>query len=71
MLSAFWNGFVIILTIGSVLGCWWLLQWTKGISNREGDEIGTTGHVGHQRGIPRQHHGLANRAVFFQPGFDL
>jgi cytochrome c oxidase cbb3-type subunit 3 len=45
MLSAFWNGFVIILTIGSVLGCWWLLQWTKGISNREGDEIGTTGHV--------------------------
>lgn len=45
MLSAFWNGFVIILTIASVLGCWWLLNWTKGISDREGDEVGTTGHV--------------------------
>ena len=45
MLSAFWNWFVIILTIGSVLGCWWLLNWTKGVSGREDDEVGTTGHV--------------------------
>jgi len=29
------------------LGCFWLLQWTKGVSNRdeEGDGTGTTGHV--------------------------
>jgi len=45
MLSAFWNWFVIILTVGSVLGCWWLLNWTKGISGREGNEVGSTGHV--------------------------
>jgi cytochrome c oxidase cbb3-type subunit 3 len=46
MLSAFWNWYVIILTLGSVLGCWWLLRWTKGISGRkDGEEVGTTGHV--------------------------
>jgi cytochrome c oxidase cbb3-type subunit 3 len=45
MLSAFWNWFVIILTALTILGCWWLLNWTKGISNRQGDEIGSTGHV--------------------------
>jgi len=45
MLNSFWNWFVIILTIGSILACWWLLHWTKGISNREGENIGSTGHV--------------------------
>lgn len=44
MLNAFWNGFVIVLTLASVFGCWWLLQWTKGISNRDGG-TGTTGHT--------------------------
>lgn len=45
MLNSFWNWFVIILTLVSIFGCWWLLHWTKGISNREGEEIGSTGHV--------------------------
>lgn len=45
MLSSFWNWFVIILTIGSILACWWLLMWTKGVSNREDEGIGSTGHV--------------------------
>lgn len=45
MLSSLWNGFVIVLTIGSILACWWLLHWTKGISNRKEGEIGSTGHV--------------------------
>jgi len=45
MLNTFWNIFVIVLTLASIAGCWWLLQWTKGISNREGNETGTTGHV--------------------------
>lgn len=45
MLSTFWNVFVIVLTLVSIFGCWWLLQWTKGISNRSGDEVGTTGHT--------------------------
>ena len=46
MLTSFWNWYVIIITIGTVIGCFWLLQWTKGVSNR--DEKGgtdTTGHV--------------------------
>ncbi len=48
MLTSFWHWYVIIITIGTVLGCFWLLQWTKGVSNRDekGDEAtGTTGHV--------------------------
>jgi cytochrome c oxidase cbb3-type subunit 3 len=46
MLSSFWNIFIIIVTIASILGCWWLLYWTKGISDREDDtKIHDTGHV--------------------------
>jgi len=45
MLNSFWNWFVIILTVGSILACWWLLMWTKGISNRQDKGIGSTGHV--------------------------
>ena len=45
MLNSFWNWFVIIITIGSILGCWWLLHWTKGVSDRSGDDVGSTGHV--------------------------
>ena len=46
MLNSFWNWFVIIITLASILGCWWLLYWTKGVSDREeGDEMGSTGHI--------------------------
>jgi len=47
MLTSFWNWYVIIITVVTILLCFWLLQWTKGISNRdeEGDGTGTTGHV--------------------------
>jgi len=45
MLNSFWNWFVIIISIASILGCWWLLHWTKGVSDREDGEIGSTGHV--------------------------
>ncbi len=45
MLNAFWNWYVIIGTVGSMLACWWLLHWTKGVSNRKGGGIGSTGHV--------------------------
>jgi len=45
MLNSFWNWFVIIITVVSILGCWWLLHWTKGVSGRSGDDIGSTGHV--------------------------
>ncbi|MDT8320346.1 MAG: cytochrome-c oxidase, cbb3-type subunit III [Xanthomonadales bacterium] len=46
MLNSFWNGFVIIITIGSIFACWWLLHWTKSVSDREGaDEMDSTGHI--------------------------
>ena len=47
MLTSFWHWYVIIITIVTILACFWLLQWTKGVSNRddEGEGTGTTGHV--------------------------
>ena len=46
MLTSFWHWYVIIITVITVLGCFWLLQWTKGISNRdENNKTGSTGHV--------------------------
>ena len=46
MLTSFWNWFAIVLVIASILGCWWLLHWTKGISDREDDDdVHDTGHV--------------------------
>jgi cytochrome c oxidase cbb3-type subunit 3 len=51
MLTSFWHWYVIIITVGTILACFWLLQWTKGVSNRDedgdeqGDGTGTTGHV--------------------------
>ncbi len=47
MLTSFWHWYVIIITVFTILACFWLLQWTKGVSNRddEGEGTGTTGHV--------------------------
>ena len=46
MLTSFWHWYVIIITIVTILACFWLLQWTKGVSNRDDDgDTGTTGHV--------------------------
>jgi cytochrome c oxidase cbb3-type subunit 3 len=46
MLTSFWHWYVIIITVATILACFWLLQWTKGISNRDVDnETGSTGHV--------------------------
>jgi cytochrome c oxidase cbb3-type subunit 3 len=45
MLNSFWNWFVIIISVGSILACWWLLYWTKGVSDRSDDDDGSTGHV--------------------------
>lgn len=43
-MNLMWTIFIIVLTIGNIVACWWLLMWTKGISNRD-KGIGTTGHV--------------------------
>jgi cytochrome c oxidase cbb3-type subunit 3 len=45
-LNTFWNWFVIIITVGSILGCWWLLHWTKGVGDeKDGKTADDTGHV--------------------------
>lgn len=47
MLTSFWHWYVVIITVVTILACFWLLQWTKGASNRDETEdgAGTTGHV--------------------------
>ena len=47
MLTSFWHWYVIIITVLTILACFWLLQWTKGVSNRDekSEGAGTTGHV--------------------------
>jgi len=47
MLTSFWHWYVIIITVVTILLCFWLLQWTKGVSNgdEKEDGTGTTGHV--------------------------
>jgi cytochrome c oxidase cbb3-type subunit 3 len=46
MLTSFWHWYVIVITVCTIIACFWLLQWTKGVSNRdEKSGTGTTGHV--------------------------
>jgi cytochrome c oxidase cbb3-type subunit 3 len=45
MLNNFWHWFVVIITVATILGCWWLLRWTKGVSNRKEGETRSTGHT--------------------------
>ncbi len=44
MLNSFWNWWVVIISVGSILACWWLLHWTKGVSDESNEKSGT-GHV--------------------------
>lgn len=46
-LNTFWNWWVIIIVVVSILGCWWLLHWTKGVGDdaEEGEGGEDTGHV--------------------------
>jgi len=45
MLTSFWHWYVVIITVFTILASLWLLRWTKGASNEEGDGKGSTGHV--------------------------
>ena len=44
-MSAFWSGWIIILTVGNILGCVWLIWWT--MRRREGESVqgDVTGHT--------------------------
>jgi cytochrome c oxidase cbb3-type subunit 3 len=35
-MSAFWTAFIVVLTVGNVLACWWLIWWT---SQSKPDEV--------------------------------
>lgn len=46
MLSTFWNWYVIIISAGTILACFWLLQWSKGIKTDDGEDgSGSEDHV--------------------------
>ncbi|MGK2924271.1 MAG: cytochrome-c oxidase, cbb3-type subunit III [Lysobacterales bacterium] len=47
MLNSFWNWFVILISVLTILACWWLLHWTKGVTEGEKKEgeAASTGHV--------------------------
>jgi cytochrome c oxidase cbb3-type subunit 3 len=45
MLNTFWNWWVIIISVASILGCWWLLHWTKGVADKDDEEVSSTGHI--------------------------
>jgi cytochrome c oxidase cbb3-type subunit 3 len=45
-LNTFWNWFVIIIVMINILGCWWLLHWTKGVGDEKDGQPGEdSGHV--------------------------
>jgi cytochrome c oxidase cbb3-type subunit 3 len=44
-MSSFWSWYVIVITVVTILGCFWLLQWTKGITTE--DEDGKDGGAEH------------------------
>ena len=44
-MSAFWSWFIIILTLGNILACWWLIRWTAKPRAGEAASTETTGHV--------------------------
>ena len=44
-MGTFWSWFIIILTIGNILACWWLIRWTAKPRPGEAASSETTGHV--------------------------
>ena len=43
--SEFWNWWVILLTVGNVLACWWLIAWTSKKQTGEAASGAVTGHT--------------------------
>ena len=44
-MSAFWSGWIIILTVGNILGCVWLIWWTMRRRADESAQGDVTGHT--------------------------
>ena len=43
--SDFWNWYITILTVISILACVWLLRWMTADYKKSGGEVESTGHV--------------------------
>ncbi|RZU47204.1 cytochrome c oxidase cbb3-type subunit 3 [Fluviicoccus keumensis] len=43
-MSAFWSLYIIVLSMAVVVGCAWLVTWTRKIELHHKEEDGTTGH---------------------------
>lgn len=44
-MSAFWTGFIVVLTLANIAACWWLIRWTAKPRPNESASTETTGHV--------------------------
>ncbi|MRH78943.1 cytochrome-c oxidase, cbb3-type subunit III [Spiribacter sp. C176] len=44
-MSLFWSLFIIVLTLGNIFACWWLIRWTAKPRAGEAAAHETTGHV--------------------------
>lgn len=43
-MSSFWSGWIIVLTLANIFGCWWLIRWTMKKRPGEATEGDVTGH---------------------------
>lgn len=44
-MSAFWTVFIVVLTLGNIAACFWLIRWTAKPRPNENASTETTGHV--------------------------
>ena len=44
-MSSFWNGWIIILTVGNIIACYWLIRWTMRKRTGESAQGDVTGHT--------------------------
>ena len=44
-MSAFWSGWIIVLTVANILGCFWLIWWTMRSRAGESAQGDVTGHT--------------------------
>jgi len=44
-MSSFWSGWIIVLTVGNILGCFWLIWWTMRSRAGESAQGDVTGHT--------------------------
>ena len=74
-MSTFWSWYIIVLTVASILGIWWLIRWTsKPIPKEEG---ATTHHVWdgnleeYNNPLPRWWLNMFYISIFFSIGYLL